>query len=208
MSGCSASSGVIASGIFSSPNAETPSTLKIEHAVVGDDRAAALRHDRRMLHAGVVADRLDVVDDVVGVFLERVVDARLEVGLRAVVVDAEAAADVQILEPGARLHELGVDPGRLVQRPLDDPDVGDLAAEVEVQQLEAVLHAERAQLVETAQHFGHRQAELRAVAAGALPAPAAARRQLDAHPDLGPDADLLRRISGSGRARCTSRRRG
>ena len=29
MTGCSASSGVIASGIFSSPNADTPSTLKI-----------------------------------------------------------------------------------------------------------------------------------------------------------------------------------
>ena len=61
-----------------------------------------------------------------------------------------------------------------------------------MEQLEAVLHAERAQLVETAQHLSHRQAELRTVAAGALPPPTAARRQLDAHTNLGPDADLLR----------------
>ncbi len=71
-----------------------------QHAVVGDDRPAALGEDRRMRHLGVVADALDVEDDVVGVFLERVVDARLEVGLRAVVVDAQAAADVEVLQPG------------------------------------------------------------------------------------------------------------
>ena len=88
--------------------------------MIRDDRAAALRHDRRMLDAGVVAHRLDVVDDVVGVFLERVVDARFEVGLGAVVVDAEAAADVEVLEAGPGLHQLGVDARRFVERALDD----------------------------------------------------------------------------------------
>ena len=145
-----------------------------------------------MLHARLVAHGLDVVDDVVGVFLERVVDARLEVGLRAVVVHAQAAADVEVLEPGAGLDELGVDPRRFVERALDDADVRDLAAEVEVQQLEAVLHAARLQLLEAAQDLGDRQAELRAVAARALPAAAAARGELDAHADLRPHADLLR----------------
>ncbi len=94
-----------------------------EHAVIRHDRAPALRHDRRMLHAGVVAHALDVIDDVVRVLLEGVVDARLEVRLRSVVVDAEAATDVQEFQPGSRLHELRVDPGRLVQRALDDADV-------------------------------------------------------------------------------------
>ena len=55
-----------------------------------------------MRHAGLVAHALDVIDDVVGVFLQRVVDARLEVGLRAVVVDAQAAADVQVLQTRRR----------------------------------------------------------------------------------------------------------
>ena len=102
MSGCSASSGVIASGIFSVAEAGHAEHVEDEHAVVRDDRAAALGDDRRVRHARVVAHRLDVVDDVVGVFLERVVDARLEVGLRAVVVDAEAAADVEVLEARRR----------------------------------------------------------------------------------------------------------
>ena len=47
------------------------------------------------------------------------------------------------------------------------------------------------QLLEAAQHLGDRQAELRAVAAGTLPAAAATGGELDAHADLRPDADLL-----------------
>ena len=152
MTGCSASSGLIDVRNLLFAERRHAEHVEDQHAVVRDDRAAAFRHDRRVLHARVVAHRLDVIDDVVGVFLERVVDARFEVGLRAVVVDAEAAADVEILEAGARLDELGVDAGRFVQRALDDADVRDLAAEVEVQQLEAVLPCRAAlQLLEAAQ---------------------------------------------------------
>ena len=78
-----------------------------------------------------------------GVLLERVVDGRFEVGLRAVVVHAQAAADVEVQEPGAMAGQVGVDPRGLGQRALDVADVGDLAAQVEVQQLEAVGHARR-----------------------------------------------------------------
>ena len=47
------------------------------------------------------------------------------------------------------------------------------------------------ELVEAAEDFADRQAELRAVAARDLPPPAAAGGQLDAHADLRPHADLL-----------------
>ena len=70
-----------------------------------------------MRHAGFVADALHVIDDVVGVFLQRVVDARFEIGLRAVVIDAQAAADVEIFQPGALLVQLGVDARRLRSAP-------------------------------------------------------------------------------------------
>ena len=129
------------SGVRSSPKFGDAEDVEDEQAVVGDDGAAALRDDRRVRHAGLVAHRLQVIDDVVGVFLERVVGARLEVGLRAVVVDAEAAADVEVLQPGAGAGELDVDAGGFVQGALDDADVRDLAAEVEVEQLQAVGHA-------------------------------------------------------------------
>ena len=67
-----------------------------QQAVIGDHGPARLGDDRRVRHAGLVADALDAEDHVVGVLLQRVVDRRLEVGLRAVVVDAQAAADVEV----------------------------------------------------------------------------------------------------------------
>ena len=54
-----------------------------------------------MGHSGVVADALDVEDDVVGVFLQGVVHAGFEIRLRAVVVHAQAPAHVHVLQPGA-----------------------------------------------------------------------------------------------------------
>jgi len=62
---------------------------------------------------------------------------------------------------------------------------------MEVQQLEAILHAARAQLLQPAQHLGHRQAELRPIAAGSLPASAAPGRELHPHTNLRPDPDPL-----------------
>src|SRR5207253_5017541 len=74
----------------------------------------------------------------------------------------------------------------------DDANIRDLAAEMEMQELEAILHAAHAQLLEPAQHFRDGEAEFRTVAAGALPAPATPRRELDAHADLRPDTDFFR----------------
>ena len=154
-----------------------------QHAVIGDHRPARLGDDRRVRHAGLVADALDAEDDVVGVFLQRVIDRRFEVGLRAVVVDAQAAADVEVLDAGADAVQLDVDAGRLGQGVLDVADVGDLAAEVEVDQLQAVGHVALLEVLERLQHLGQRQAELGAEA-GAGPPPAAPRGgQLDAHAD-------------------------
>ena len=169
-----------------------PQHVEHEHAVIGDDGAPALGHDGRMGNARLVAHRLNVIDDVVGVLLERVVHARLEVRLRAVVVDAQTAPDIQVLQAGAESRELGVHAGGFVESPFDNANVSDLAAQVKVEQLEAVLHAPRLQLFEAAHDLGHRETELRPEPAGRLPASAAAGGQLDAHADLRPNADLLR----------------
>jgi hypothetical protein len=60
-------------------------------------------------HVGLVADALDVKDDVVGVFLQGVIDAGFEIGLRAVVIDAQPAADVHELQARARALQIDVD---------------------------------------------------------------------------------------------------
>jgi hypothetical protein len=100
MSGCSASSGSLADMVRFAEAADAQD-VEHQHAVIGGDGAAAFGDDGRVRDFGLVADVLDVVDDVVGVFLERVVDAGFEVGLRAVVVDAQAAADVEVFQAGA-----------------------------------------------------------------------------------------------------------
>ena len=151
------------------------------------DRAARLGDDVRVRDAVGVADLLDREDDVVRVLLHRVVHRRREVGLRAVVVDAEAAADVEVRQAlRAELVQLDEQPAGLAQRVLDALDRGDLRAEVEVEQLERVDLVPRLELVDRLDHLGRGQAELREVAARLLPAARAARRQ--------PRADAERRL--------------
>ena len=162
-----------------------------EHAVVGDEGSAALGEDRRMRHAGVVADALHVEDDVVGVFLERVVGARFEVGLRPVVVDPQPAADIEILQARAMADQVHVDPAGFIQRRLDVADVRDLASHVEMQQPEAIGHRTRLEQRHGTEQFADGQAEFRTVAARRLPASRTAGGKLDPHADHRPDADLL-----------------
>ena len=87
-----------------------------QHAVIRHHRPAGFADDRRMIDAFLVADFLDVEDDVVGVFLEAVVDAGAEVGFGAVVVDAQAAADVDVFEAGAEALHFGVDANQFDDR--------------------------------------------------------------------------------------------
>ena len=101
-----------------------------------------------MRHFHFVTHVLHVVDDVVGVFLQRVVDARFEIRLRSVVVDPEPAAHIHVSQTRAGALHLDIHADSFGNRALDLPDIRDLAAEVEMQKLEAVLHSERLQLLE------------------------------------------------------------
>ena len=144
-----------------------------------------------MGQAARVADAGHAVDDVVRVLAQRVVRGRLEVRARAVVVDAEAAADVDVLESRAEARELRVHHRELVDRVLDAADVVQLRARVAMHQLQAVEHAVRAQHLDDLEHLGREQAELGAVSCGLAPSPRALGRELDAHADLRPHLVLL-----------------
>ena len=58
---------------------------------------------------------------------------------RARVVDAQAAADVEVLDAQPHLAQLGVDAGPLVDGVLHGADVGELAADVEVEEHRRLL---------------------------------------------------------------------
>ncbi len=162
-----------------------------QHAVVRGDRAARLADDHRVGQAARIADAGDAVDDVVRVLAQRIVGRRLEIGARAVVVDAEPAADVDVFEPGAEAGELRVDLGELVDRVLDPADVVQLRARVAVHQLQAVEHAVRAQHLDQLQDLGGEQAELGAIARRLAPAARTLGGELHAHADPRPHLVLL-----------------
>src|SRR6185295_15888838 len=101
-------------------------------------------------------------------------------GLGTVVVDAHAAANVEHREARAHLVELGVDVGELVDGVLEDADVVELAADVAVEEFEAVEHVVLFEVLDCLEDFGDKEAELAADAGGAFPAAGAAAAELDA----------------------------
>ena len=131
-------------------------------------------------------------DHVVRVFLGGVVLRGVEVGARSVVVDAEAAADVEQGGARAELVEPHEDPARLGERVLVGADRGDLRADVEVQELEAVEHVLVAQPVDRLDDLERGEPELRAVAGRIDPLARAARGEPRAHADVRADPELAR----------------
>ena len=171
--------------------------LDDEHGVVGGERAAGLRDELGHGHAGRVAHVLDGPHDGVGVLLERVAHGALGVvllgggGVAGAVADAEAAAHVERLDAEAALAELDVDLRGLFGGLLQRLDVGDLAAEVEVEQHERVLLVRRFEVAHDGHEVGRGDAELRAVAGGRGPLAGAARGELDADAEAGGDLLLV-----------------
>ena len=80
---------------------------------------------------------------------------------------------------------------RLAQGVLDTAYLGNLAADVEVNQLEAILQLLAFQEVECFEQFATGQAELAGVSAALFPLAAAARGQLDTNADVGAHTQLL-----------------
>ena len=106
--------------------------VKDQHRMRSGDHAAVLSEHDRLAHVLTLAHLLDRVDDVVGVFLHGVVDARLRGGTRAVIVDAQSPTDIEVVEVRAELAQLGVRPRRFLDRVFDPLDVGHLRADVKV----------------------------------------------------------------------------
>ncbi len=166
--------------------------IEHQHAVVRGSRAPGLADDHRVLDLAGVAHAGDAVHDVARVLVDRVVHRRFEVRAAAVVVDAEPAADVDVLHAGAHQLELGVDVRQLVDRILDAADVLQLAAGMAVNQLQAVEHLVLAQRVDQLEDLADEQPELRFLAGRVAPAPGAFARQLDAHADARAHLVLVR----------------
>jgi hypothetical protein len=119
--------------------------LHQQDAVMGDNGPPAFADDLRMRHLLLVANLADVKNDVVGVFLQRVIGRTVKGRPAAVVIHAQTAADIQRLDGETHFVKLGVKAGRLLHGLFDGENVRHLRADVEMQQFEAMLHFFRAQ---------------------------------------------------------------
>ena len=169
-------------------------TQDVEHedGVVGHQGPTGFGDDVRVRDTGLVASIEDAVDDVGGVLLMGVVHRRVEVGLAAVVVHGETATDVHVVEAGgAHLAQVVVDADGLADGFLHRTDGRDLAADVKVQQLQAIEHVVGFEDFDGSHDLRSRQAKLAAVTRGFLPLACPTRRQTEANADVGAEPLFL-----------------
>ena len=109
---------------------EPGNTQHVEHqkAVVSDHGTAGFGNNGWVRYFLLVADGPHAEDDVAGIFLQCVVDARFEVALGAVVIDTQTATHVEILHPCTHVVQVAVNACGFGEGILDAADVGDLAA--------------------------------------------------------------------------------
>ena len=127
--------------------------------MVRGDGPSALRDYGGAGHIFILADLLDGVDHVIGVFSERIVGAGGRGRVGAVIVHRKAATYIEVLDIG-HLARLGIDPGRFVHGILDGSDIRDLRADVEVDHLQAVCDTSLFQYLHQLQSLAGGEAEL------------------------------------------------
>ena len=162
-----------------------------QHAVVRDDGAAAFADDVRVRHLLRAANVADIIDDVVGVFLQRVVGGAVERRPAAVVIHPQPAADIEVFDLETHLVQLRVKPRGFLHRLLDRENVRHLRADVEMQQLQAMAEVLRLEHFGGGQNLRRAQAELGVFPAALGPAPRAFGEQPRANAEQRLDAELL-----------------
>src|SRR5439155_22552867 len=82
------------------------------------------------------ANVADVINDVVGVFQQGIVGRTVERRAAAVVIDTQAAPDIDAFDRESHFVEFGIEPGGLLDGFFDGENIRDLRADVEMDQLE------------------------------------------------------------------------
>src|SRR4029453_4591638 len=108
-----------------------------QHGMVGDDGASALANNGGMPDALGIAHVHNVPNDVVGIFLERIICRAVEVPARTVIINSKTAAHIEIRELVPKLAQFGIVTCRFAYRALDRGDIRHLRSDMEMKQLEA-----------------------------------------------------------------------
>ena len=131
-------------------------------------------------------------NNIVGVLLHGVGAGGSRVCAAAVIVDGQAAADVQHGHVGAQLDQLCKEEGCLLHGLLHHTDVGDLRAGMKVEQLEAVQHAVRCQRLNNGYDLRRAQAEFCSIARSGAPMATMPGCEFGTHADHGAHAHVRR----------------
>src|SRR5215471_11810270 len=106
--------------------------------MMGNGGAPALAHNRRMRDAFGVTNVHDVPDDIIRVFLKRIIGRTVEVAARSIVIDAESATDVEITKFVSKFRELRIISRAFAHCALDHRNVRHLRADVEMNKLKTM----------------------------------------------------------------------
>ena len=158
--------------------------LDHQHGVVRGQRAATLGEDVRVRQALRVAELLEHAHHHAGVVIHVVVDRAGIARVGAVVVHAQATANVDVVDRQAQRTQLAVVTDGFLETVLVVGQVGDLRAHVEVQQADALVQAGIAEALHHRDQLGSRQPELGLLTTGVGPFAGGQRRQAHAQADL------------------------
>ena len=170
--------------------------LEDEHRVVSRQAASRLGDDVRMGESMLISCIDEGGDHVVDILLNGVVDRAFAVaGAGAIVVHTHAATGVDELDVEAHLMQLDIELRSLAQGVLDAAYLGNLTADVEVNQLQAILQVLLVEEVQGFEQLAGSEAELAGVSTALLPLATATGGQLDADANVGAHLQLTRHLS-------------
>ncbi len=166
--------------------------LHHQHGVVRGHGAATFREDVRMRQFLLVAEFLEHADYGTGVVVHVVVDRAGIARMGAVVVHAQTATDVDVIQWQAQGAQLGIVADGFAEALAIVGQVGDLRTHVEVQQAHALLQAGGAEALDHRQQLGSGETELGLLATGVGPFARRQGRQPHPQANLGRDLELGR----------------
>jgi len=169
--------------------------IEDEHRMMRRQRASTLGDDIGMRDIVAVGDIGKGIHAVVDILLDGIVDRTFRVaGTCAVIVYAQSATTVDILDVVAHLSEIAIVLCGLGESILYAADLRDLAADMEMDESDTVVQADIIELLQRLEQLHGREAELRCVATTLSPFSGPGRGQFDA------DADVWLHFQSFGRA--------
>ncbi|KAK9136248.1 hypothetical protein Syun_015578 [Stephania yunnanensis] len=155
-----------------------------EDRVVGDQCAAALAADDRVLDEFPIAGEADRLDYRRGVLLHSVTNRIIRIGRSGtIIIDAETAPDVNHPHSGAETDQFAVNLGGLADPVGQQCSGGNLGANVEMQKLKAIKHSFRLKPLRDAQYLRRREPKLALLAGSRPKMTGVLGPQLRPHPD-------------------------